>query len=64
MLKHFRKEVFLNRHYEEMLYGYGPSEVFNPELEKLSRTGHTIKTKTKNDFLYNIVANSFYYHVY
>lgn len=50
MLKHFRREVFLNRCYEEKFYGYGPSEVFNPELEKFSRIGHTTKTKTKMTF--------------
>lgn len=47
-----------------MLCGYGPSDIFNPEFAKVSRTQNIAKTKTKMiDFLYKTIANSFYYSV-
>lgn len=47
-----------------MLCGCSPSEVFNPEFAKVSKTGNITKTNTKmNDFLYKTITNSFYYNV-
>lgn len=45
-----------------MLCGFGSSDIFNHEFAKVLRTGHITKTKM-NGFLYNIAANSFYYHI-